>query len=158
MLKGINVPNNRNDSKLYNPLSKEERSLLKTLASFAKEEELLEGRDRKLLFQSGQFSEWFPNTLKRMPGILKELVEDIDDPKIDTIVQNMIINLLKLSPETMVLEKKYVDKTITSSEKVQLAEFYEREGNLSKALIIAEQLYKEYPDNESIELLLARIQ
>jgi len=152
------MPKIRENNKLENPLSKEERSLLKTLASFAKEEELLEGYERKLLFQSGQFLEWFPNTLKRLPGILQELVEDINEPELKKIVQNMIINLLKLCPETMVLEKKYADKTINRSECVQLAELYEREGNLSKALIIAKQLDKEYPNNQSIQLMLERIQ
>ena len=40
------MPKIRENNKLENPLSKEERSLLKTLASFAKEEELNNGYEK----------------------------------------------------------------------------------------------------------------
>ena len=96
--------------------------LLKKLASFAKDQDLLEGRDRKLLFQSGQYSEWFPNTAKRLPTILKELVDDIEDSGHEQIVSSMIDQLSKLDPEIMVLEKKLSDGTITNPELLLLAE------------------------------------
>ena len=148
----------RDNSKLQNPFNKDERLLLKKLASFAKGQDLLEGQDRKLLFQSGQFLEWFPNTAKRLPAILKELADDIDDSDHEKIVTSMIDRLSKLDPEIMVLEKKLSDGTITNPELLLLAEGYERQENFKKARIIAEDLYKENPGNETLRLMLERIQ
>jgi hypothetical protein len=153
------VPNyNRDSSKLQNPFNKDERLLLKKLASLSKEKELLEGRDRKLLFQSGQYSEWFPNTAKRLPDILKELVDDIEDSDHEKIVTGMIEELSTLDPELMVLEKKLSDGTITNPELLLLAERYEEQGNFKKALVIVEDLYKKHPDNETVRFLLERLQ
>ena len=147
----------KNSSKLQNPFNKEERLLLKKLASFAKDQDLLEGRDRKLLFQSGQFLEWFPSTAQRLPDILKELVDDIEDSGHEKIVTSMIDQLSKLDPEIMVLEKKLSDGTITNPELLLLAEGYEGQGNVKKTLVIAEELYKENPGNETVRLLLERL-
>jgi len=148
----------KNSSKLQNPFNKEERLLLKKLASFAKDQDFLEGRDRKLLFQSGQFSEWFPSTAQRLPGILKELVDDIEDSNHEQIVSSMIDQLSKLDPEIMVLEKKLSDGTITNPELLLLAEGYEEQGNFKKALVIVEDLYKKHPNNETVRFLLERLQ
>tara|TARA_Y100001960_G_scaffold305738_1_gene360159 strand:- start:530 stop:1000 length:471 start_codon:yes stop_codon:yes gene_type:complete len=147
----------RDNNKLQNPFNKEKRLLLKKLASYSKERDLLEGRDRKLLFQSGQYSEWFPNTAKRLPTILKELVDEIEDSSHEGIVTGMIEELSTLDPELMVLEKKYSDGTITDPELLLLAEGYEEKGNLKKALVIAEELYSEHPDNETVQSLLGRL-
>ena len=148
----------KDSSKLQTPYNNAERLLLKKLASFAKDQDLLEGRDRKLLFQSGQFSEWFPSTAQRLPGILKELVDDIEDSNHQKIVTSMIDQLSNLDPEIMVLEKKLFDGTITNPERLLLAEGYERQENFKKARIIAENLYKENPDNKTLRLMLERIQ
>ena len=152
------MPNyKRDNNKLQNPFNKDKRLLLKKLASFSKDKDLLEGRDRKLLFQSGQYSEWFPNTAKRLPTILKELVDEIEDSSHEEIVTGMIEELSTLDPELMVLEKKHSDGTITDPELLSLAEGYEGMGNLKKALVIAEELYSEHPDNETVQSLLGRL-
>ena len=152
------MPGRRGDnSKLSNPLSQEERLLMKQLASFAKDNDLLEGRDRKLLFQSGRFLEWFPSTAERLPSVLKELLDDIDDSGKENAIRKIIDQLSKLNPETMVFEKKYADGTITDPELLQLAEAYENQGDLEKALVIAEELHKSNPGNETVRLLFERL-
>ncbi len=147
----------RGNSKIDNPLNSEERTLMKKLAKFAKGEDLLEGRDRKLLYQSGRYDSWFPSVLERLPDVLKELKEDIVDSAERDTITDLLSRLLKLNPDIMVLGKKHNEETITKQELLRLAELYEQQGDLKSASSIATEFNVAYPGNNTIRLLLERV-
>ena len=130
---------------------------MKKLAKFAKGEDLLEGRDRKLLYQSGRYDSWFPSVLVRLPDVLKELKEDIVDSAERDTITDLLSRLLKLNPDIMVLGKKHNEETITKQELLRLAELYKQQGDLKSASSIATEFNVAYPGNNTIRLLLERV-
>ena len=147
----------RDNNKIDNPFNSVERTLMKKLAKFAKGEDLLEGRDRKLLYQSGRYDSWFPSVLVRLPDVLKELKEDIVDSAERDTITDLLSRLLKLNPDIMVLGKKHNEETITKQELLRLAELYEQQGDLKSASSIATEFNVAYPGNNTIRLLLERV-
>ncbi len=88
----------KSKAKIKNPLSPTQCKLLKDLAKFAKDNELLEGADRKRLFQAGQYPTWFSSNFTSLPENLNDIIDDLDGteefPTIDEVVavRNKIIN------------------------------------------------------------------
>lgn len=157
-----------------NPLGVDQRNLLIVLARYTKESELLEGRDRKLLFQAGRFRKWFPSNFIRLPEILEELIPDLleDDgvPKEREVVavRATILAAAKRDgiskygeatsrSELMLLQNKYDREDLSPPERLRLAELLEADGDVDAAKRVATALKDEFPENDTVLMLCGRL-
>ncbi len=160
--------------KIKNPLSPTQCKLLKDLAKFAKDNELLEGADRKRLFQAGQFPTWFSSNFTSLPENLNDIIDDLDGteefPTIDEVVavRNKIINsgneygISKDGGETSktelaLLQEQYLKEELDPPDRLKLAELYEQVEKAREALEVATVLLKEFPENETVKELVSRL-
>ena len=67
------------DDKIDCSLSSEDRGLLRQLASMAKENDLLDGKGRKTLFEGGKYAEWYPSRFEIIVDLLTEIEPDSDE-------------------------------------------------------------------------------
>ena len=162
-------------AKIKNPLSPSECKLLKDLAKFAKDNELLEGVDRKRLFQAGQFPTWFSTNFTSLPENLNDIIDDLDGteefPTVDEVVaiRNKIINtgneygIARDGGETSktelaLLQEEYLKGELDPPDRLKLAELYEEAEKIREALEVATVLLKEFPENEDVKFLVTRLE
>jgi len=160
--------------KIKNPLSPSECKLLKDLAKFAKDNELLEGKDKKLLFQAGHYPTWFSNNFTSLPESLNDIIDYLDGteefPTVDEIVavRNKIIksgNEFGISKdggetsktELAVFQEEYRQGKLDPPARLRLAELYEEVEKAREALEVATVLLKEFPENETIKKFVSRL-
>lgn len=160
--------------KIKNPLSPTQCKLLKDLAKFAKDNELLEGLDRKRLFQAGQFPTWFSSNFTSLPENLNDIIDDLDGteefPTIDEVVavRNKIIDsgneygISKDGGETSktelaLLQEEYLKEELDPPDRLKLAELYEEAEKVREALEVATVLLREFPENETVKELVSRL-
>ena len=144
------------DNKLGNPLSSDQREKLLGWSSWTKEEDLLEGKQRKTLYQAGRYDDWFPNRVEVVREILEELILDLDQPDID-IAESIILILKNIDPEIEILTEGYRLGSLSPPETLAYAEELERRNSYKDACIVLSKLSKEFPENKTVTLARNRI-
>lgn len=120
-------------------LSHEAFAWLRSLAKRAKNEDRLDGYKRKVLYQAGAFSHWFPNRFPLIREILDEL-SDLYDTSDLPLYQEVAHTLDQTDPEISLLEQKRADNTATPEELFELTETYINQGLYEKGLKVLSQL------------------
>ena len=70
---------NKKNNKIYINLEDKHRELLSNLSSIAKQSEILEGFERKALYNAGKFPEWFPGMIEKIISILEKFLHENTD-------------------------------------------------------------------------------
>lgn len=168
MAKRIKTPD------FQNPLNEAQRKTMKQLAKYAKENDLLEGKDRKRLFQAGRYETWFPSVFSSLPENLDDIIPDLDDsegtPAVKEVesIRDIIVEAgtrygiandggTTSKTELMLLAEKYDAGDAEPAERLYLAELYEQAGDTKQARPVAQALKKEFPDNENVKALCKRL-
>jgi len=164
----------KDGKKLPNPLSEEQRRVIFELCRYAKSEDILQGWQRKFLYQAGMFDEWFTNRFGFILSILQELStalpsgekHDSEDElrEIIKVVGNVDVGedvgfagVHHSTVETLNLERLVSLGNAEPQERLRLAELYEETGEINKAKSITKDLLKEFPSNQTIIKLYARL-
>jgi len=162
-----------NKPEFQNPLSEAQYETMKQLAKYAKENELLEGKDRKKLYQAGRYEMWFSGMFSSLPENLDEIIPDLDDSEGAPAVKEVesicdiivkagtrygIVNDGGTTSKTelMLLAEKYEAGDAEPPERLTLAEPYEESGDMKAARRVAKSLKKEFSDNENVKALCKR--
>ena len=152
---------------LPNPLTDEQRKVMYELSRYAKAEDLLEGWQRKFLYQAGRFDGWFLNRFASYSDILKELLPDL--PEELAAKTSEVIDAIDSADsgdeggpsgyelEVNQLKHKAAHGAATPPERLQLAELLERVGALEEARAVAGELLEEFPGNQTVIKLSNRI-
>lgn len=165
----------RMNANIPNPLSVAERQLLMDLAKYAKDNDLLEGPDRKRLFQAGRFDNWFATNFALLPENLSDLIPEIVEGEESFTLAELVSMREKImqtadaygvgrdggltsKTDMVLLEEEYKKGGLGPAKKLELAELYEALGRTKKALDVARELLKEFPHNENVSDLMDRCQ
>lgn len=158
-----------------NPLSREQCTTMFELAKYAKQHDLLDGYQRKAVFQAGRFDEWFPTRVQVIANALRELLPDLPGrdksdlfdrtrailaslESVDINAQGVATGRLDDEVETDVLRRAAIEGVATPEERLVLAELLEDQKSLKEAQSIALQLLDEFPLNATVKNLCLRLQ
>ena len=67
------------DDKINCSLSDKDRGFLRQLAGIAKENDLLDGKGRKTLFEGGKYVEWYPSRFQIIVELLTDIQPDVEE-------------------------------------------------------------------------------
>lgn len=157
-----------------NPLSREQCTTMFELAKYAKQHDLLDGYQRKAVFQAGRFDEWFPTRVQVIANALRELLPDLPGrdksdlfdrtrailaslESVDINAQGFATGRLDDEVETDVLRRAAIEGVATPEERLVLAELLEDQNSLKEAQNIALHLLEEFPLNSTVKNLCSRL-
>jgi len=164
----------RKTPEFQNPLNEAQCKTMKQLSKYARKNELLEGKDRKRLFQAGHYETWFSSVFSSLPETLDDIIPDLDDsegaPAVKEVgsIRDIIVEAgtrygiannggTTSKTELMLLAEKYEAGDAEPPERLNLAELYEQAGDMKQARPVAQALKKEFPDNDNVKTLCKRL-
>lgn len=144
------------DDKIDCSLSSEDRGLLRQLASMAKENDLLDGKGRKTLFEGGKYAEWYPSRFEIIVDLLTEIEPDSDE-NTKKKIKSIIKKISELNVETLRIEKLYLTGEASHADKFRYAEILVNDDKHELALSVLKELEKTVGINEDIKYLIDKI-
>jgi hypothetical protein len=144
------------DDKINCSLNQEDRGFLRQLASMAKENDLLDGKGRKTLFEGGKYAEWYPSRFEMIVELLTEIELSFDEStKIK--INNIANKILELNVEALRLEKLYLEGEASHADKFRFAEILVNDNKNELALRVLKELERSVGLNEDINYLIGKI-
>jgi hypothetical protein len=160
--------------KLPNPLSEDQRRTVYELCHYVETEDILQGWQRKFLYQAGRFDEWFANRFGLILPILQELLSDLPSSEehkseselraiievvgsIDVGEGGCFSGVQDTTVEVLNLERLVTLGKANPQERLRLAEIYEEAEEKQKAKSLAKDLLIDFPDNQTITKLFKRL-
>lgn len=153
---------NKDERKLPSPLVGEQKSIMYKLSAYAKENELLEGKERKQIYQAARYNDWFLYTFEWIVTILEKLADEISEAEQADLLKQVRDLIETISggystPEIIKLKSLYESGQAEPAEILLLSELLEGEKKYDEAIVIAKRLLTKHPKNVTVQRLFKRL-
>jgi len=153
----------KDDRKLPSPLNKEQKSVMYKLSAYAKENEFLEGKERRQLYQAAKYKDWFLYGFESTVTVLGKLEKEISESEQDELLKSVreLIDTISggySTPEINKLVMLYEYGLAEPPETLLLCELLEGEKKYGEAMSMAKYLLDKYPENVTVKRLVKRLE